>query len=194
MSENIGEKAVDLRIQRSRKHIMEALFTLIHQKSFQKITVQDITTKAMVNRSTFYAHFTDKYDLFSKAIGARIRADLRTGLVDASGLNANNIRKLIIVVGKLMTNISNDCSKVPNDELRPLINAQSQSAIYEVVKMWVSNLPTSTETDNLALLIAGTIIGTTTLWQQNQHLALSAEQLADQLMPLIMNGIGNHLV
>ncbi|MEL6269902.1 MAG: TetR family transcriptional regulator, partial [Chloroflexota bacterium] len=67
MSENASE-TVDLRIKRSRKFLIEALLTLMKDKPFQKISVRDITEEAMVNRSTFYAHFTDKYDLFSTAI------------------------------------------------------------------------------------------------------------------------------
>ena len=38
------------------------------QKTFEEIKVADICEKALVNRSTFYAHFDDKYELLSSLI------------------------------------------------------------------------------------------------------------------------------
>ena len=56
----------DLRIIRTKEFIREALVQLIEEKGFEAITVKDITTKARINRGTFYAHYQDKYDLMSK--------------------------------------------------------------------------------------------------------------------------------
>lgn len=56
----------DLRIIRTKESIREALVELIEEKSFEAITVKDITTRAKINRGTFYAHYQDKYDLMTK--------------------------------------------------------------------------------------------------------------------------------
>jgi AcrR family transcriptional regulator len=56
-------KTVDLRVRRTRKLLQEAFLKLMSKKSFQAITVQDISAEAMVNRSTFYDHFVDQYEL-----------------------------------------------------------------------------------------------------------------------------------
>lgn len=53
----------DLRVKRTRHLLSEALKTLMKKMSFDKITITDICEKAMVHRTTFYAHFDDKYDL-----------------------------------------------------------------------------------------------------------------------------------
>ena len=53
----------DLRVRRTRKLIQRALIELTIEKGFSAITVQDIAERAMVNRVTFYRHYTDKYDL-----------------------------------------------------------------------------------------------------------------------------------
>ncbi len=56
----------DLRIIRTKESIRKALVDLIDEKGFEAISVKDITTKAKINRGTFYAHYQDKFDLMTK--------------------------------------------------------------------------------------------------------------------------------
>ena len=56
----------DLRIQRTRRILLTALMELTIQKGFDSVTVKDICEYAMVNRSTFYRHYMDKYDLLKQ--------------------------------------------------------------------------------------------------------------------------------
>lgn len=50
-----------LQFDRTTRDIINAFMDLLDQKSFEKISVQDIIEKTMINRSTFYRHFQDKY-------------------------------------------------------------------------------------------------------------------------------------
>ena len=56
----------DLRVRRTRKLLQQALLELTVEKGFPAVTVRDITERAMVNRSTFYRHYLDKYDLLDQ--------------------------------------------------------------------------------------------------------------------------------
>ncbi|MGL4695685.1 TetR/AcrR family transcriptional regulator [Enterococcus larvae] len=47
----------------TKRTIALALIKLSQTKAFDKISVQDITKKAGLNRQTFYYHFSDKFDL-----------------------------------------------------------------------------------------------------------------------------------
>ena len=60
------EKDTDLRIIRTRQMIKTAFFQLISEIGFEKITVQNTTKKAVINRSTFYLHYTDKFHLLNQ--------------------------------------------------------------------------------------------------------------------------------
>jgi AcrR family transcriptional regulator len=60
----------DPRIRRTRKLLQEALSSLMQSKSFDDISVQDITEAATVNRATFYDHYTDKYALLEALVGS----------------------------------------------------------------------------------------------------------------------------
>lgn len=56
-------KKEDLRITKTKKVLFNSLLELIKMKPFEKITISDICENALINRSTFYAHFDDKYEL-----------------------------------------------------------------------------------------------------------------------------------
>lgn len=53
----------DLRVRRTHALLQKTLIDLIAEKGFDAVTVGDIAERAMVNRSTFYRHFPDKYAL-----------------------------------------------------------------------------------------------------------------------------------
>ncbi len=58
------KKKIDRRAQRTRNVLGDALVTLMQEKPFEEITVQHVLDRAGVGRSTFYAHYSDKNDLF----------------------------------------------------------------------------------------------------------------------------------
>jgi AcrR family transcriptional regulator len=62
----ISEQLEDLRIRRTRKMLQQAMIDLTIEIGFPAITVRDITERAMCNRSTFYRHYLDKFDLLNR--------------------------------------------------------------------------------------------------------------------------------
>lgn len=54
---------MDIRIKKTKKAITDAFLTMASQKPIEKITVTDIVKEAQINKSTFYAHYHDIYDL-----------------------------------------------------------------------------------------------------------------------------------
>lgn len=57
------KKPIDRRVARTRKMLHQALLSLIIERGYNAITVEDICERANIGRSTFYAHFTSKDDL-----------------------------------------------------------------------------------------------------------------------------------
>src|SRR5260370_42556616 len=69
---NTGE-AVDPRILRSRRMLMDALSKLLTNKEFDDISIQEIAAEATLNRATFYLHYPDKDALLQAMTEVRFR-------------------------------------------------------------------------------------------------------------------------
>jgi AcrR family transcriptional regulator len=78
----------DRRITRTRENLFHAILTLMLEKRYDDITVQDIIDRANVGRSTFYAHFQDKEDL---AVSNLVHGlDILARAIEQSNPNPNN--------------------------------------------------------------------------------------------------------
>jgi len=59
---------MDRRVKKNQEAIMRALMSLMAEKKFEKITINEIAERADVNRGTIYSHYSDKYHLLDKCI------------------------------------------------------------------------------------------------------------------------------
>jgi AcrR family transcriptional regulator len=57
-------ETTDRRVRRTHRSLHKALMSLVLEKRYDSITVQDILDRSDIGRSTFYAHFSDKDALF----------------------------------------------------------------------------------------------------------------------------------
>lgn len=63
----------DRRVQRTRERLQKALIELIGEREYDAITIQEIVDHANVGRTTFYAHYRSKDDLFMSCHEAIVR-------------------------------------------------------------------------------------------------------------------------
>jgi AcrR family transcriptional regulator len=56
----------DLRVRNTKKRLRQTFAQLMSEKPLQSITVAELCARAEINRSTFYAHYSDIYDLQQK--------------------------------------------------------------------------------------------------------------------------------
>jgi AcrR family transcriptional regulator len=72
----VAARTDDRRVQRTQQLLRGALLSLIQEKGFEALSVQDIIDRANVGRATFYAHFDNKEDLLASGIDG-LRASLK---------------------------------------------------------------------------------------------------------------------
>ena len=55
----------DRRVRRTKTNIKKAFIELLKEKSFQEITVRELSERADINRKTFYAYYTGMEELLA---------------------------------------------------------------------------------------------------------------------------------
>ncbi|MGP4112066.1 TetR/AcrR family transcriptional regulator [Streptomyces sp. 4N509B] len=59
----MSQPVENLRVRRTRKLLRDALVDLVEERGFDRVTVSEITDRAMVSRAAFYRNYRDKYHL-----------------------------------------------------------------------------------------------------------------------------------
>jgi len=62
------DKPLDRRSRRTRHALQAALISLILEKGYDSVTIEEVTERADLGRTTFYLHFRDKEELLMHAI------------------------------------------------------------------------------------------------------------------------------
>lgn len=62
----MGSEKVDRRVKYTKMVLKESFIKLLEEKDISQISIKEICEDADVNRATFYAHYSDQYDLLRK--------------------------------------------------------------------------------------------------------------------------------
>lgn len=62
----MNEVKLDRKKRYTRMVLQDSLIELMREKPINKITIKELCERADINRTTFYAHYSDQYDLLRK--------------------------------------------------------------------------------------------------------------------------------
>lgn len=191
-------RKIDPRTARTLKSLQASLNELLMEKEFAKITVQDITERAGVNRATFYDRFTDKYDLLNYSVREAFQARLADRLPELPLLTIDNLRILTLTVGEFLGGFMGHCAPGDQRDDRFIMVRQVQSSMYEAILAWANRSvlpggrsPVSSET--IATVSSFAIFGVVFQWAESGR-KLSLERLTEQVVTLLATGVGVYLV
>lgn len=85
----------DLRVVKALAQIDRALLECLEQTPLQKLTVDQLCQQAMINRSTFYKYYQDKYDLMDQYLARTLQEFRRQMDVAFAEPFAQNIHSLV---------------------------------------------------------------------------------------------------
>ena len=179
---------IDPRVRRTRKLIVDAFVSLQAEKSFDDITIGDITARATVNRATFYAHFPDKYALLDDLIREGFGQTLQDRLGSRTDTTPEHLRQLFLAVTDHMSAIEARCRR-SYQMFESLVEAQIKRQLCEQVRAWLEAQPLARAQPSRRLEIAATLMswslyGAALEWRK-QGGGPSAEAFADEVLPLI---------
>ncbi len=66
----MSQRKPDRRVLRTRRQLQDSLMSLILEKGYDAVTIEDITENADLGRTTFYLHYKDKEELLMKSLEA----------------------------------------------------------------------------------------------------------------------------
>ncbi len=83
---NLTSSKTDRRVSRTRRQLRNALMALILERGYNAVTIEDITERADLGRTTFYLHFRDKEELLVESL-EEIAADLKSQVEQTAEMN-----------------------------------------------------------------------------------------------------------
>lgn len=174
------EPRIDPRVTRTQKLIRDALKSLLAEKSFESISVQDIAERATVNRATFYAHFPDKFAL----LDAIVRDDVAAKLSESDPLSKSDTRELLIGVG---TNVFGFVGQHRACKIDRDFEPQFESAIEAQLAEFLQ--PTFDHCT--ALLVASALVGAAMNWRR-QAPKVSSDAIVANIVGILVEGVDKH--
>jgi AcrR family transcriptional regulator len=182
----------DPRVKRTRQLLQEAMIALLAERGFHEITVQDIAGRATVNRATFYAHFTDKYDLMDSCVREGFQRMLAEKLPPASAWSVHHLQTLVMTVFEFMAMVHHECT--PTDhELDPLLERAVQEEIAHVLTGWLQQAASQPKgspplPETVALVTSWAIFGTAVQWASGER-KVAIDEMAHQVLAVVSHGL-----
>src|SRR5579859_3178862 len=93
---------LDPRVKRTRQLLQNAFLELLRDNSLEGISIQDITERATINRTTFYAHFPDKYALMDSIVREQFQRAIAERLPPKPGWNWHCLQALVRAIFGLL--------------------------------------------------------------------------------------------
>jgi AcrR family transcriptional regulator len=187
----ITHQTTDRRIQRTRQLLQDALFQLLTERGYEEITIQDITEKANLGRTTFYLHYRDKEELLRASVKSLIHELQLNVEPDECEENAYLLKSIRIFQHverrqKLYQSLLRETGPVNmGDLLRTYFAEQFHQYFLEPKNH--GNLP-SWNNNLIAAHAAGSLFGLISWWLNHHEAFLSAERMGAIYIQLMAEG------
>jgi AcrR family transcriptional regulator len=178
----------DPRIRRTRQLLQGALQTLMQNKGFDEISVQDITDLATVNRATFYDHYTDKFALLDAMVAGGFHKLLHERSIRYDGTCPSAASAIILAACDYLTQTHGNSTVCQRQSaFEPLVEAAVTAAIRRVL---MEGMPKDAFTTGFPpVMIATTaswaIYGAVKEWFSTPE-RLPAEQIVPVILRLVL--------
>lgn len=181
------ETKTDPRVIRTRQLIMDAFIALSSKKEFKDITIKDITTEAKINRSTFYYHFEDIYDLLEKVLVEVLSVNLESQQYQDEQLSEEALVKIFVAITTFQKSLSPRCHRGYEETIARIIREQLEIILYTMLL----NQHGTEEKETLkltAVLLSWGLYGASVEWRR-KGTEIPPEAFIKGALPFIMRGV-----
>jgi AcrR family transcriptional regulator len=178
---------LDPRIRRTREQLQTSLGCLLETHDFEKISVQDITDAAGVNRATFYAHYPDKFALLECMVADRFQSLLTARNVRFDGTCNGALSGIILGVCDYLAQTPGVDSE-RQLQMEPHIESAIVAVVRGMVLQGFKEHPSpaiALSPEMMAATVSWAIYGAAKEWVRTPDRAPS-EQIANEVLRLIL--------
>jgi AcrR family transcriptional regulator len=184
---------LDPRIRRTRHLLQDALRRLLEEKEFDKVTIQDITEAATLNRATFYAHYPDKFALLGELIRVNFLELFAQRNVRFDGSCSSAFQAIILAVCDYLAEVQKSHSSNQH-QFEPFVEATVIDQIRQILLEGFRSHPTERpiSPEIIAATASWAIYGAVKQWLNTPD-RIPAEQFAgvatDLVHPIVTAGV-----
>lgn len=187
----ILQKKEDLRHKRNRITIEKSFMTLLEEKPLHRITVKEIAELAMINRNTFYLHYTNIEELY-RQIEQKLLQQLPSYLPKEKTLSSDEMRQYFAqLVAAIQENREIYIILFKNPQTNEFETKIKQTLLapgLAVVKNYTSLPAEAAETISLRLDFIGSgILGVLESWLI-KHPHITANEISNIIYSLYSSG------
>ncbi|SFC67089.1 transcriptional regulator, TetR family [Bacillus sp. OV322] len=162
----------DPRVKRTRQFMMQSFMELLlEKKSIYSISVQDISSRAAINRTTFYAHFENKYAFLECWMKEKFQRKLSDELPNSSIANISGLRQLIRSVFEFLARTREFMKSEEDLQYEPLFETAMQQELNRLLLDWLTEESNATASPEIveatALVTSWGIFGSAVQWSRN---------------------------
>lgn len=174
---------LDPRIRRTRDLLQQALGKLLENNEFEKISVQDITEAATLNRATFYDHYPDKFALLECMVGSRFHELLAARGVKFDNDCSSALRAMVLGVCDYL-------AATPGIERQRQMEPHMESAVIAVVRRMILGglkmhaTKSAASPEMIAATISWAIYGAAKEWVRTPD-RCSSDEIVETVMTLV---------
>ncbi|GIP29016.1 TetR/AcrR family transcriptional regulator [Paenibacillus sp. J23TS9] len=179
----------DPRVKRTRQLFVQAFNDLVRKKrNVYSISVHDITNQATVNRTTFYAHFQDKYDFLGYWMTDKFHMTLRDKLPVETRCTAENLRILIQTIFDFLLRFKQQYSTPGDKQFEAMFENAMHQDLQRLLLKRINEVDiqgfSQEKLEAMALVISWGIFGSALQWSRNPHDS-SMETMFDEVIEVI---------
>ncbi|MBV9391926.1 MAG: TetR family transcriptional regulator [Verrucomicrobia bacterium] len=180
-----GPTKIDPRIRRTRQMLFHAFQSLLSEKAFDLITVQDITERSTLNRATFYDHFTDKFALLEAMMGERFAALIEARTSGNKSTCERALRHLILAACDFLAEVSSGCQRHQR-QFEPMVESQVKNVMREYLLIGLRTHGAKSP-ELKATMISWAIAGAAMQWSREKK--TSPEKLVNAVLPTVQTAL-----
>jgi AcrR family transcriptional regulator len=186
-----GEKG-DPRVRRTKQLLQQAFLELVRIKSFEDLTVKDITDRATVNRATFYAHFDDKYALLDETIRTTFVQIVQRRLPKGAVTSSTDLEQVILAVCDFLRHFDGNCWQIQR-RFGVLVEREIKALLADLLHVWLAKVDTQQLPDRATAELAATmaswaIYGAALHWSRQRPRQPEGD-FARTVLPLIAGSV-----